>query len=484
MGLCSTPRYTKPHKQTTTKFPNIFKGINKCTACTQSIEIIQTLLSNQTTEDQIKKSLISYCHTYPSPYDTICVTIVETSLPTLIQLIAQGTDASTLCNTLGFCSTKKALKNKPFKNQYTNRQDVTACTCCTQSVDLISLLLANGTSFDDIVSAAVAKCRTFPSPYDAVCVNFAELYTRDLVGYIEQGMGTLELCTLMGFCQPGGAVNKVKTAVKVGAKKSSFGCDMCSEIVGFVKSYMDQAGVPPAVDVIVEKLCSKYPSPYDTLCHAVADECLGMIVEWIKQGLDAADICAMIGFCQANPTRAAAARRGKSAAGKNGYSCDMCTSVVNYIAELVADEATKDEITVLVEQLCTTFPSPYDATCKSLVAQHLPAVLDWISAGLTASDICAKIGFCNAERAGLARAPRRRKAGACEACKRWFAWVRESEGEARVEALWRRVAVECARVPALKDFCQTLNEQNVETYAALARSGMPAEECCEWIKAC
>ena len=51
----------------------------------------------------------------------------------------------------------------------------------------------------------------------------------------------------------------------------------------------------------------------------------------------------------------------------NGFECDMCTKVVQYVEQLLKDQTAETEIATLVEQLCASFTSLYDTLCKTML---------------------------------------------------------------------------------------------------------------------
>lgn len=186
----------------------------------------------------------------------------------------------------------------------------------------------------------------------------------------------------------------------------------------------------------------------------------------------------------------------------NGIGCDMCQEVIKYIERILIDPTVESDITILVEELCTTFPSPYDSLCKNVVETSLPTILQWVEEGLDYIDICTKIGLCSITKTNRITKVRRKtfplvlkqtsvqlkkklaSEQDCQACQKWFKWADDKLEEVTVGSLWKLISEECPNVPYLKHFCQIINEQNIETFASLILSALPPDHCCEWISFC
>ena len=260
--------------------------------------------------------------------------------------------------------------------------------------------------------------------------------------------------------------------------KNSFGCDMCTKVVQYIEQLLKDQTVESEIATLVERLCTTFGSPYDSLCKTVIDSYLPTILEWLEKDLEALDICTKIGLCS---TTSSLRKISLPKNYQNGIGCDMCTKVVQYIEQLLKDQTVESEIATLVERLCTTFGSPYDSLCKTVIDSYLPTILEWLEKDLEALDICTKIGLCTSQNL---RVSKHKSNSSCDVCKSWFQWAEDNLQNVTVDALWKLVSEECPKVPYLKYFCQTINEQNIEAFVSLILSNLPPEQCCSWIKLC
>ncbi|KAK8833830.1 hypothetical protein M9Y10_040131, partial [Tritrichomonas musculus] len=117
----------------------------------------------------------------------------------------------------------------------------------------------------------------------------------------------------------------------------------------------------------------------------------------------------------------------------------------------------------------------------TVIDSYLPTILEWLEKDLEALDICTKIGLCTSQNL---RVSKHKSNSSCDVCKSWFQWAEDNLQNVTVDALWKLVSEECPKVPYLKYFCQTINEQNIEAFVSLILSNLPPEQCCSWIKLC
>ena len=267
---------------------------------------------------------------------------------------------------------------------------------------------------------------------------------------------------------------------------NGFGCDMCTKVVQYIEQLIVDQTVESEIVTLVEQLCNNFPSPYSTLCDTVVEQYLPVIMQWIEQGIEALDICTNIGLCTATKAKKVARFPGKIALPKNyknGFGCDMCTKIIGYVESLLKDQTVESEIASLVDQLCTTFSSPYSELCKTVIDTYLPLILQWLEEGLEALDICTKIGLCTTTKQSL-RIPVKEDNTACETCEKWFQWSQQKLSEITVEGLWKFISEDCPDIPYLQYFCAIINEQNIETIVALINAQIPPEKACQIIKLC
>ena len=247
------------------------------------------------------------------------------------------------------------------------------------------------------------------------------------------------------------------TNLKSNRNKSKY--DIFKQIVDHIENLLKNQTIKSEILSNVDNFCLSYLSPYDSICKNFVDQNLQTIIKYIKQGLNSSEICTKLGIYQ-TPIKINE---------KSQNSCDMCNRLIKYIESLYKDQLIELEITALVDQVCSTFASPYDSLCKSFIEQNIHVILDLIQQEINSFDICIKL-FCPSE--------------SCNSCKSWFKWIRNNNHNIKIDELWKLISDECSNKPYLKYFCQNINEQNIETFISLILSELPPEKCCEWVNFC
>ena len=74
-----------------------------CTVCTQIVEMVEGLLEDQKTEEEIEELLLQQCVLWSDPYKSICETVVQ-YVPLVMKLIGEGLETLDVCKKIGFCT--------------------------------------------------------------------------------------------------------------------------------------------------------------------------------------------------------------------------------------------------------------------------------------------------------------------------------------------------------------------------------------------
>merc|ERR1711915_119183 len=85
-------------------------GASECEACKFVVNIAENFLAENKTEQEIEEALEKVCKVLPSKYQSICTTIVESYVPTVIALLEAKFPAETVCTAIGVCTTMSPLE--------------------------------------------------------------------------------------------------------------------------------------------------------------------------------------------------------------------------------------------------------------------------------------------------------------------------------------------------------------------------------------
>ena len=437
-----------------------------CDLCKNLVKQIEALLLDGKTEKEVADWVAGQCTFFTEPLLSVCTKIAEQYVPIIMQLIEKELEHHEICQIIGFCDSQSVGIRKGIAD------NSVGCDVCVKVVTYVEELLLN-----KLVEAEVAKlvstlCYKFPAPGSTYCQIIVQKYIPVVMQWIEKKMEKVPICEKLGFC---------KELPKIEAPKNGMGCTVCKEVISYIEKAMVSTKVEEEIEAIVGKLCVKFPAPYNTLCESLVKQYIPVIMQWLEEGLEHLEICSKLGFCE--ETKAPRIPMNLGSYTPNGMGCDLCKQVVTYIEKEMVSTKVEEEIEKVVIKICAKFPAPYNTLCESLVKQYVPIIMEWLEQGLEHSEICSKLGFCEAQK--KARLPINEQNGInCDVCQSFFKWAEGELEHYTVAYLWKLVHEKCPSVPYLRQFCLLINEQNIETFVQLLLSKAPPQKLCEWIHIC
>jgi saposin len=182
-------------------------------------------------------------------------------------------------------------------------------------------------------------------------------------------------------------------------------CSICTAIVGFVESYVEQNATIAQIQARLDAACA-LTGPYASECKALVDQYLPQIIAWIEKNETPADICTQLGVCNDKIVKAP----------EDGF-CSICEAIVGFVESYVEQNATIAQIQARLDAACA-LTGPYASECKALVDQYLPQIIAWIEKNETPADICTQLGVCNTGKQIAAVVPAVTSGGlGCTICK-------------------------------------------------------------------
>ncbi|OHT11317.1 hypothetical protein TRFO_19302 [Tritrichomonas foetus] len=306
-------------------------------------------------------------------------------------------------------SRQENVRLPPRKVIYSTKGDNgIACDICKQAVKYIADALADKKVEEEIIEAIDELCKQYPSPYDTECLTKVAIYVPLIISWIEQGIELIDICTMTHLCST--VAGQPRPAMRPAITKYSpngLSCDMCTKAVEYIGKLLETQIVESEIARLVKQYCTTFETPYSSLCNAIVESSIPLIISWIEAGLVASDICTKIGFCASNESLPinhkytdAAVRRVVTAAfpkNDNGIGCLLCNRIVEYLDSVLDDPRFSGSVERLLDQFCDKLPAAYAAGCHVLVDNFIPILSQWIEQGIDSLHICEKIGLCDSE---------------------------------------------------------------------------------------
>jgi len=184
-------------------------------------------------------------------------------------------------------------------------------------------------------------------------------------------------------------------------------CSLCTLVVGYVESYLQQNATEAEIVLELEQVCSLL-GPLADQCKQIVDQYVPQIVEWLVNGNPPATACAHLGLCSSPKIKA-----------KAGPTCDICEMVIQYVESYIQDNQTEAQIAEQLDQICALL-GPLEQPCDAMVAQYLPQMIKWIVDGNPPAAFCASLGLCSSPRKQVVEITTQKRSiqqGGCSVCE-------------------------------------------------------------------
>jgi hypothetical protein len=274
-----------------------------------------------------------------------------------------------------------------------------ACEVAQDALNYVALLAAQGLGEQALAERLSSVCDGLPFPAGTVCGRFIGGSLREVVAALRAGEGALEVAAALGLCSARAPRRRARALMVLPRRApADVLCDACQDAVALIERLAIEGFIESDIEALVASMCNALPFPVSAWCTSIVDEKVEEIIAMIEQGIEALDICRVIGICATHKTGApvakAGAPKGKAILRRipGDVFCDVCVEVVDYVAELILNGTVEPEIKALVEKLCDRLEWPVSSLCISFVDGYIDEIIAYIEAGV--SDICGVIGLC------------------------------------------------------------------------------------------
>jgi len=102
-----------------------------CIPCQTAIGLLESVITENTTETQILEFLEQYCNLLPSPYNQACIQGIADNGPAIIQQLVNAENPMIVCQQLNLCTSAEE------EVHIMDTQKVQDCQICADAVLLI-----------------------------------------------------------------------------------------------------------------------------------------------------------------------------------------------------------------------------------------------------------------------------------------------------------------------------------------------------------
>ncbi|KAJ3452070.1 hypothetical protein M0812_03833 [Anaeramoeba flamelloides] len=440
VGLCTSTPEEEEAK---------LEGGFECTACKILAGLVEKYLEEEKTEEEIETALNAVCEKLPRNYVSMCKTMVEQYLPTIIDYIENNQPPETLCAEIGFCTSTPKKEEGGFQ-----------CTACKILAGLVEKYLEEEKTEEEIETALNAVCEKLPRNYVSMCKTMVEQYLPTIIDYIEDNQSPETLCAEIGFCTSTPKEEEAKP-------EGGFECTACKLLAGLVEKYLEEDKTEAEIEAALNAVCEKLPRNYVSMCKTMVEEYLPTFIDYIENNESPATLCAQMGLCT-SPSKEE----------EGGFECTACKLLAGLVEKYLEEDKTEAEIEAALNAVCEKLPRNYVSMCKTMVEEYLPTFIDYIENNESPATLCAQMGLCRSnEEVGDVK---------CKICESLLTyvekWLEQGKTIDEIEDLLKNI---CDYFPkSLKYTCDKVIKDYIPLILEFLAEEAPPQEICSLIKLC
>lgn len=413
LGLCSSGAVAKPAYSF--RRPVLKQSLPKdfaCDLCQEMIQYIKDVIIGGEIEGDIEELIDQYCDTFPYPASELCRAYMDMFLDDILEAIEDEIDPLQICIDIGMCTSgaKARPATRRFRVFLGGRKAIPRVTLGhvgQNVIEYIDVLRRSDMSVSEIEQAVGDLCAKMPWQSGVPCDHFLRTSIGSIVTDLSNGIGATTVCRKIGFC--GKRARALKRPLAALAQlPNDVICDLCNELVHEIEVYVLEDFIEVDIEAIVGGMCGVLPNPVGALCQSFLDAHVEEIIAGLEAGIDALDICGVIGLCPpgkkttgvAAPKRPAVQLVGVSKsrlmkAVPAGEACDLCQEFIHLIEQLVLDDVAEPVIEDVANAFCDVLPAPVNELCKSIVDRYIDDIIQWIEDGIDSLQICSWLFVCD-----------------------------------------------------------------------------------------
>jgi len=281
-----------------------------CTICTFVTNVVEEYLQNNATEAKIEQLLGKVCNLFGG-FQSECMDFVTTETPAIIQLLLNKESPQTICTQLHACSSKFAEKPKIVEPE----QSGALCSICQVVISTVESYLASNATEQQIVAGLENFCNALPGSISATCDAIVEQYTPLAIQWLVNNEPASTFCSQIGLCSSARPCPKAIKPAKPEQPKPEQGgqlCGICELAISSVEQYMQQNATEAQIIAFLENVCNSLPGGVGSICDAVVDQYVPLMIQWLAQNEPPQVFCTQIGLCSSETPKMLPLRRANA----------------------------------------------------------------------------------------------------------------------------------------------------------------------------
>ncbi|KAK5649661.1 hypothetical protein RI129_000690 [Pyrocoelia pectoralis] len=425
-----------------------------CELCKQLVTHLKDVLVANTTENEFHMVLEGICKQTGS-FKQECLSLVDQYFAEIYNFITNELNPSVVCSVVRICpgpglllsetapifpllpsdtvgqleenATPEGLLVQPpevlqlpieriMPQTLTTLGNTQLCEFCTYFLKFVQQALTDPVTEKKLENIVNGACERLPSTIKEECKSFVQTYGPAFIAILAQDIDPSTVCPKLSLC-PSIDIYKVHNVeVFVHSTKSEKPkCALCLLAITSLEELIKNKRTEASIRKGLKSLCSHLHGVVADECNDFVETYTEEVVELLLKEFSAQDICIYFKLCENKVTTKAPKQEiGRdietneiidyTANGKiitdtevkvDADVCLMCEFLMSEVQNELKDNATEEEIKVLLNKVCNSFSSNYIKThCLDFVRQYEDMVIQLLINSLSPSDVCKALHLC------------------------------------------------------------------------------------------
>jgi len=297
---------------------------SKCVLCEYVMSQVKDMLSNKTTEEEVRKVLDEVCSYLPSTISDQCTKFVDQYSDMIIDFITHNVTPEEICQQIGLCQAHIHNENAErfemigevdeiieidIQETHETSDDRPYCTLCEYAIGEVDKMITDKKNVDEIKHVLDEICYELSNPIRDECVKMVNQYTDEIVQMFVAEYTPQEVCSELGLCDPPKAdeindntILQFETLEMNSVSEKPL-CALCEFAMDILEKQILTNQTLDMVEHAVEMLCSYMP-------ETIGDKCIDFVQEYgdevidliIRAEMNPDQVCSALTLCTSQYT--------------------------------------------------------------------------------------------------------------------------------------------------------------------------------------
>lgn len=391
-------------------------GSEKCPLCLFAVQEAVTLLKDDKSTENIKRTLKGLCSHLTNKLQPECNDFVDTYTAELLKMLADDFTPQQICVYLKLCTDNKpsfvpitggdietneipdyTYNGLPMKTKEVEYVVTPNCLLCEQIVKEVEKNIVNKNSKEDIKRALEHACDRLHKLKNK-CNQIVIKYGDDIIDLLLKEMTPKAVCSELGMCIANedtlmidealqvtvvAIPSKIEPTTAVGQVADSPSCVICEYVMTQLEAELADKKTQDEIEDSVRNICKKLPKTVSDKCTKFVTDYGTLIITLIAKS-PPKELCTQMHLCTALT---------KVESKVEVIECAICHASTQALANILEDPTYEHDVEHLVDKICTKLPGKYYNRCITLVESYGQSMINIITKG-ELQTVCSQIGMC------------------------------------------------------------------------------------------